>query len=429
MQLTVRRAAGLHGVVSAPPDKSIAHRAAVLNALADEPAEIEDYLDGHDTRLTLQALRQVGVGVSRGGERVVVTGRGGAPFEEPDQPLYVGRSATTMRFMAGLLAASPLSVVLTGTRRTNVRPMARVADPLREMGAHVSGRAGDRAPLLLRGGPIRGIRHRFGVPTAEAKTAVIVAALQASGETVLSFPRPSRDHTERMLRAMGANVETSDATIRVEPVTRPLRPLSMRVPGEISVAVYWLVAASVHPDADVTVRNVCVNPSRTGLLDVLTRMGARIDVLNERSWGVEPVADIRVRSSQLDGVEVGPDDVPRMIDEFPGFVLAAALAKGTTRIREADELRRKKSDRIAMVAQEYRRLGARIEEAPGGMTITGVERLHGARCRAHGDHRLASSLAFAGLVADGGTVVDGAELIERVSYPGFGRDLERVRED
>ncbi len=426
MQITARQAAALHGIVEAPADKSIAHRAAILNALCEGRAELTNYLAGRDTHLTLRALRQLGVRVETPPGRVIIDGCGRCGFREPLQPLYVGRSATTMRFLAGLVAASPITTMLTGTRRSNVRPMGRIAKPLRTMGASVMGRTGDLAPLSIRGGVLRGIHHHLEVASGEAKTAVMLAALQAEGETLLTGPEPSRDHTENMLRAMGAVVHSEEASVRVQPMSVPLRPLDMRIPGEISVAVYWLVTASVHPDAEVLVRNVCVNPTRTGLLDVLGTMGADIEVIDRGMWGPEPVADIRVRSARLTAAEIGPELVPRMIDEFPGFVLAAAMARGRTRIAGADELRRKKSDRISSVIQEYRRLGVEIEERPDGMVITGGRRLRGARCRAHGDHRLASSLAFAGLVADGTTSVDGAELVERVSYPTFMADVNRV---
>jgi 3-phosphoshikimate 1-carboxyvinyltransferase len=428
MEATVREARQLRGRVRAPSDKSISHRGVILNALADGEATIENFLVGSDCLNSLRALRAVGVPSTRQGTTVRLRGRGLAGFRESANILNAGTSATTVRFMSGLLASDPNLTVFTGAPSLRARPMTRISEPLTAMGATVLTRAGGTPPLVIKGGRLRGIEYSLHVASSEVKTCLILAGLRADGRTVIHSPLRTRDHTEQMLRAMGASIasEEDGLVTVVEPLSRPLSPFSMRVPGEISAAVYWLVVGSVHPDADILIEDVGMNQHRTGLIDVLCAMGADITMLNERVDGLEPVADVRVRSARLRGTTIEPETVPRMIDEFPGFVLAAALAEGETVIRGAADLRSKKSNRIGKVALEYARLGADVTETADGLHIRGVRRLRGARCSAHGDHRLANSLAVAGLVAEGETSIDGAEAITKVSYPSFWSDLKRV---
>jgi 3-phosphoshikimate 1-carboxyvinyltransferase len=307
--------------------------------------------------------------------------------------------------------------------------MGRVVEPLREMGAQVWGR-GDGAfpPLAIHGGELRGIRYQMPVASAQVKSALLLAGLFAQGETSVEEPAPTRDHTERMLGAMGARLCTEGGVLTIEPLDGELAPLDLRVPGDISAAAFWMVAAALHPDAELHLPGVGVNPTRSGIIDVLRGMGADIEVAEEREQGGEPVADVTVRTSRLSPVEVGGDLIPRLIDEIPVLAVAAAFTPGRTVIRDAAELRVKESDRIATTCGELRRLGARVEELPDGLVIEGAPSLNGALCRSHGDHRLAMAMAVAGLLAQGETVIEEAEAAE-VSYPNFWRDLAGLAGD
>ena len=422
MEQRVAACPRLEGQVVPPGDKSISHRAAILNSIASGQARVDNVSPGADCLSTMGCLRGLGVEIAIEGNGVSICGRGRGGIVEPQDVLDAGNSATTMRLLAGLLAAQPFFSVITGDHSLRSRPMGRLIQPLRQMGAELRGRGGDSlAPLAIRGGTLKGIDYHPPVASAQLKSAVLIAALFAEGVTVVEEPAPSRDHTERMLEAMGAHIRRDGARIELQPGAA-LSPLDCRVPGDISAAAFWLVAAAIHPDAVVTVSNVGVNPSRTGILDVLRDMGARIQVTNERTEGNEPVADITARSSELVATSLGESTIPRIIDEVPIIALAASFARGTTTIRDAAELRVKESDRIATTAKELARLGAHIEELPDGMAVHGGRRLTGVVCESHGDHRLAMMLGIAALVADGETVIADAGAAA-VSYPGFWRDL------
>jgi len=427
MKRTVRAARRLRGTIEPPGDKSISHRAAVLNAIAQGEATVDNFQTGADCLATIRCLRALGARIespAAGALRVQGTGRSG--LREATAVLNAANSGTTLRLLAGLLAAQPFFSVLTGDASLRSRPMERIVDPLRAMGARIQGRAGGtRPPLAIEGGRLRGIRHRLPVASAQVKSALTLAGLYADGETVLEEPAPSRDHTERMLRAMGAVIVAGEGGQRVSPLTGELTPLSLRVPGDISAAAFWMVAAAAHPDAELRLTGVGVNPSRSGILDALRAMGARIAVEEERTWGCEPVADIVVHSSRLRGTVIEGALIPRLVDEVPALAVAACLAEGETLVRDAGELRVKESDRIRATARELRRLGAHIQELPDGMVIRGVGNLRGAACGSHGDHRLAMALAVAGLLAAGETTVRGAEAVA-VSYPSFWDDVDRV---
>ncbi len=422
----------LSGSITVPPDKSISHRAAILNAIASGPAAVENFLVAEDCLSTLACLRSLGVSWSLrenhdGGSDLTITGRGLAGLSESADVLDTGNSGTTMRLLAGLLAGRPFLSILTGDESLRSRPMARIIEPLRQMGAQVYGRNNDTlAPLVIMGGRLRGMRYRSPVASAQVKSALLLAGLQAEGETVYEEPVRSRDHTERMLRAMGAGLREEGNTLRLSPLAKDLAPLSLRVPGDFSAAAFWLVAAALHPDADLTLRGVGLNPTRTGLLDVLREMGADIIVSGERVDGGESVADLRARSGKLKGVEVDGPTVVRLIDEVPALAVAASLAEGRTTVRDVGELRLKESDRVKLTVQELRRMGARIDEEGDALVIEGADRLTGAVCDSHGDHRLAMALAVAGVVAEGETVIRGAEATD-VSYPGFWQALDSVK--
>jgi len=422
----------LSGSITVPPDKSISHRAAILNAIASGPAVVENFLVAEDCLSTIACLRSLGVSWSLrenhdGGSDLTITGRGLAGLSESADVLDAGNSGTTMRLLAGLLAGRPFLSIITGDESLRSRPMARIIEPLRQMGAQVYGRDSDTlAPLVIMGRRLRGIRYRSPVASAQVKSALLLAGLQAEGETLYEEPVRSRDHTERMLRAMGAGLREENNALRLSPLAKDLAPLSLRVPGDFSAAAFWLVAAALHPDADLTLRGVGLNPTRSGLLDVLKEMGADIVVSEERVVGGEPVADLRARSGKLKGIEVDGPTVVRLIDEVPVLAVAASLAEGRTTVRDVGELRLKESDRVKLLVHELRRMGARIDEEGDALVIEGTDRFTGAVCDSHGDHRLAMALAVAGVVAEGETVIRGAEATD-VSYPCFWQALDSVK--
>jgi 3-phosphoshikimate 1-carboxyvinyltransferase len=428
MQERVLAGKRVRGTISPPADKSISHRAAMLNAIADGEALVENFLRSADTMATLACLRKLGVAWSlddAGTLRIRGSGREG--LREANGVLDCRNSGTSIRLFAGLLAAQPFLSVLTGDASLRSRPMSRVVEPLRKMGARVWGREGDtKAPLVLNGGDLNGMTYRLPVASAQVKSAVLLAGLFAEGETAVEELEPTRDHTERMLRSMGAEVRYGEGPfVSVGRLNTGLSALSLRVPGDVSSAAPWLVLGSIHPDAEIRLQGVCVNPTRTGILDALAMMGADIRLEEERTWGAEPVADLVVRSSRLRGAEFGGALIPRAIDELPLLALAACFAEEETVIRDAGELRLKESDRIKTTVAGLRRMGAKVEAMEDGMRITGPQRLSGASVSSYGDHRLATMLGVAGAVADKETIVRGSSSVA-VSYPRFWEDLRQV---
>ena len=425
MQMTVRRPRRLRGDVTPPGDKSISHRAAIFNAIADGEARVENYGTGADLASTLRVLRGLGTQIERHDDGTF-TVRGGI-LTEPSDILNTGNSGTTTRLMAGVLAGQSFMSVMTGDRSIRSRPMARIVDPLRLMGAEVDGRDGGRlAPLTFRGGSLHGIEYRMPVASAQVKSALLLAGLFADGETTLEQPAVSRDHTELMFRSMGVEVFEDGLTVSVRPGR--LSALDVTVPADISSAAYWLVAGVCHPDAEVRVCNVGVNPTRTGILDALAMMGADVSVENERTEGGELVADLVARSSNLRAAEIGGDLIPRLVDEVPVLALAACFAEGTTVIRDAAEVRVKESDRLMASRMELSRFGAQVEEMDDGLRITGGRALRGATHRTYADHRIAMTMGIAGLLAAGETAVQSAQTAS-VSYPTFWDDLDSLGED
>jgi 3-phosphoshikimate 1-carboxyvinyltransferase len=403
-----------------PGDKSISHRALLLNALAEGTARVRGLGLGADVRSTERCLRALGVAIEPdGADGRIVHGAGLGGLREPDDVLDAGNSGTTMRFLCGVLAGQPFLSVLTGDASLRRRPMGRVLDPLRAMGAHAWGRDGGKcAPLAIRGGGLCGLDYTLPVASAQLKSALLLAGLSADSPTHLREPAASRDHTERLLRAQGVNLRTDGLDLYLTPPTRSPRAVDIVVPGDFSSAAYWLVAACVHPDARVTVRGVGVNPSRTGLLDVLGDMGARITVASARDVGGEPVADLTAESSDLCGVAIGGDVIPRLLDEVPVLAVAMAVARGPSRIDDAAELRVKESDRLHAVANELTALGATVGERPDSLDFAGGARLRGATVRSYDDHRLAMALTVAALIAAGPTHIAAADSVV-ISYPAF----------
>ena len=427
---TVETCQRLDGEVVPPGDKSISHRAAILNSLAKGKAQIGNFSPGADCLSTVRCLRALGVKIGRKGSRdsptLLVSGTGEDGLKEASNVLEAGNSATTMRLLGGLLASQPFLSVITGDASLRNRPMGRLIEPLRLMGAQVWGRGRDPfAPLVIKGRKLQGIDFTLPVPSAQIKSAILLAGLFARGNTVLHQKILSRDHTERMLRQMGASLESKGNSVSLLPLTSPLVPLDLRVPGDISSAAYFLVAAAIHPDARIVIRDCGINPTRTGIIDILLAMGAKLKIDNARLEAGEPLADIVVESSDLRGIEVGGDIIPRLIDEIPVLAVAGCIAKGKTVIRDAGELRVKESDRIATVASELSRLGAKIEPLPDGMVIHGGTLLSGTEVDSHFDHRLAMSLAVAGLVAKGETTIKHAQ-VAQISYPAFWQTLLSV---
>jgi 3-phosphoshikimate 1-carboxyvinyltransferase len=419
----------LRGTIQPPGDKSISHRAAMFNALADGDAVVHNFLPGVDCLSTLDVLRALGVecDLDSSGDVTVlhVRGVGIDGLREASGVLDCGNSGTTMRLMTGVLAGQAFFSVLDGDGSLRARPMKRIADPLRQMGARIDGRSeGNFAPLAVRGGGLRGIRYRMPMASAQVKSAVLLAGLFAEGETVVEEPGPARDHTERMLDAMGAKIEREGPAVRLTPGAR-LQPLSMRVPNDISAAAFWMVAAAVHPDAELRIAGVGVNPTRTGIIDALRAMGADLAVEEERVVGGEPVADIVVRSSQLEGTLVEGDLVPRLLDEAPVLAVAAAFARGVTEIRDAEELAVKESNRVATTVSQLQALGVRISERPDGMIIEGGSGISGGNARSFGDHRLAMALAVAGLAGAAPVSIEDDDCVA-VSYPEFWQHLEAI---
>jgi 3-phosphoshikimate 1-carboxyvinyltransferase len=364
--------------------------------------------------------------VSLDSHTLLVSGIGEDGLKEAGNVLDAENSATTMRLLGGLLAGQPFLSVITGDASLRSRPMGRLIEPLRLMGADIWGRGRDSfAPLVIKGKKLQGIDFTLPIPSAQIKSAILLAGLFARGDTVLRQTIPSRDHTERMLKRMGARLEIRGNSISLLPLSSPLVPVSLRVPGDISSAAYFLVAGAIHPNARIMIRGCGINPTRTGIIDILLAMGANLKMYDERLEAGEPLADIVVKSSELKGIEVGGDIVPRLIDEIPVLAVAGCVAKGKTVIRDAVELRMKESDRIATVVSELSRLGAKIESLPDGMVIYGGGLLSGTEVDSHLDHRLAMSLAIAGLIAKGETAIKNTQ-VAQVSYPDFWQVLREI---
>ena len=416
-RLIVHPGRSLRGSTRVPGDKSISHRALLLGALADGVSHIEGFLPCRDCLATLSCLRALGIEVhARDSTALTVLGRGLQGLRAPRGPLDCVRSGTTMRLLAGLLAGQPFTCTLSGEGQLLRRPMRRVADPLRRMGAEIES-ANGCAPLVVHGRPLRGCLHDLAIASAQVKSALLLAGLYATGPTTIRQPGPARDHTERMLAAMGVPLEASDLSVALSPVSS-LRALRVTVPGDISSAAFPLVAAILAPGSEVTVEGIGVNPTRTGLLDVLRRMGAELTLTGQSSQGNEPVANVTARASILHGVEIGGDTVVRMIDEFPVLAVAATQAMGTTRVRDAKELRVKETDRIATIVAELEALGANITALPDGFVVQGPTPLRGGTVASHNDHRLALALAVAGLIAEADVTIENAECTDD-SFPRF----------
>ena len=417
----------LRGEISVPGDKSISHRSIMLGSLAEGTTRVSGFLMGEDNLSTWKAFESMGVAIRQTGpDALEIEGVGLDGLVEPGDVLDCGNSGTTMRLMSGLMAGQNFFSVLTGDKYLRQRPMKRVVTPLAAMGARIWGRdGGERAPLAIQGGSLKPASYASPVASAQVKSAVLLAGLSVEGQTTVTEPHLSRDHSERMLTCFGADVQPFEGGVSLKGRPRLLAQ-DVKVPGDISSAAFFMVAGLVTPGSELMIRNVGINPTRSGIIDILTAMGGELELHSIREQSGEPVADILVRHSRLKGIEIGGDMVPRAIDEFPVITVAAALAEGTTTIRDAAELRVKETDRIAAMVSELSKLGGRVEARPDGMFITGVEQLNGGTVSSHGDHRIAMSMAVAALSATDAVTIEDTVCTE-TSFPGFWDLLDKIR--
>lgn len=417
----VRPGAALRGARRVPGDKSISHRAVLFGALAQGITHVRDWLPAGDTEASLGAVRALGVPIERLSPTELIV-HGGELHAAPG-PLNLVNAGTGIRLLAGILAGQPFASVLDGSEQLRRRPMNRVITPLQMMGADISGHEG-RVPLTIKPARLRGIDYHMPMASAQVKSAVLLAGLFAQGPTTVTQPGPARDHTERMLKAMGADIEATPESATIRP-GRALQAMDFDVPGDLSSAAFLIVAALILPGSDITLTNVSLNPTRTGILDVLQEMGGAITVEETGLQAGDPVGTVRARHSTLRGVRIGGDVVVRMIDEFPIFMVAALAAEGETFVKGAGELRVKETDRLAVMTQELSQMGAQITETDDGFYLFGPQTLRGAEVDGHDDHRISMSMVIAGLRAEGETTVHDARCAAD-SFPGFAEALQEL---
>ncbi len=422
---TVRPVKGSRATIRVPGDKSISHRAAILGAVATGVTTVRGFLESEDCLNTLRAVQAMGASVGQDGGLVVVRGVGLDGLREPPTVVDVGNSGTGIRLLSGLAAGQDFTTTITGDASIRRRPMDRIVKPLTEMGATIAGASGGMyAPLTIRGGGLRGIEYDSPVASAQVKSATLLAGLYAGRGATVREPSLSRDHTERMLTAFGAEVRRDGLAVTVSP--RPeLTGQDVQIPSDISSAAFFIVAGLLVADAAVTCAAVGVNPTRTGIVDALRAMGGQVRSQREAMAGAEPVADLEVTTSSLRGAEFGGDAIVTMIDELPLLALAASQARGRTAVRDAAELRVKETDRIATIVSELGNLGVAVEARPDGFVVDGPQRVRGGECESHGDHRIAMMCAVAGLIADGPTTIHDVACVN-TSFPTFWELLEQL---
>lgn len=423
--MRLSRVHGLSGEVTVPGDKSISHRSIMLGSIAKGNTEVEGFLQGADCLSSIACFRKMGVEIENNGDKVLVHGRGLRGLKAPDSMLDVGNSGTTTRLMSGILAAQPFVSTVNGDASIQKRPMKRIITPLSQMGADIrSLRGNDCTPLEIHGTNLHGIHYDSPVASAQVKSAILLAGLYADAETSVTEPEVSRNHTELMFEEFGVDIRTEGKTVYVKPAEE-LYAKKIVVPGDISSATYFLVAAAITPNSCVTVKNVGINPTRDGILRVLSNMGADVTVEKMSGDIGEPTADVTVRTSDLKGCVVGGEVIPTLIDEIPAIAILACFAKGETVIKDAAELKVKESNRIDVMVENLKKMGADIEATEDGMIIRGGRTLHGAVIDSHLDHRIAMSFAVAAMNADGETEIAGADCVD-ISYPGFYEDMRKL---
>ena len=423
--MKVSKSSPLRGELTVPGDKSISHRAVMFGSISEGLTEITDFLQGADCLSTISCFRKMGIEIENTGERILVHGRGLHGLTAPSETLDAGNSGTTTRLISGILAGQNFSSRLTGDASIQSRPMNRIIHPLREMGAQISSENENGcAPLLIRGTSLHGIDYRSPVASAQVKSCILLAGLYADRETSVTEPALSRDHTERMLKSFGARVKRTGLTAQIFPESR-LIGQKIQVPGDISSAAYFLAAALLVPGSEILLKNVGINPTRDGILQVIKKMGGDLQILNQRTISGEPVADLLVRHSSLNGTVIEGDLIPTLIDEIPILAVLASFAEGTTVIRNAEELKVKESDRLSIMVEELLAMGAEVTGTDDGMIIRGGKPLRGTKIDSHKDHRIAMSFAVAGLAADGVTSIPDSGCVA-ISYPGFYEDLQKL---
>lgn len=433
MTVSVKKPKQIQGSIDAPSDKSISHRAAIFNSIAKGSSEIHNFSASADCMSTLRCLRSLGAQITTSKtnptsqsytKTLTIEGFGPNGIREPENVLNAGNSGTTMRLLMGILAANEINSVVTGDHSLRSRPMIREIRALREMGAQIWAR-GDRSlpPISVNGSHLSGGQYTMPEASAQLKSTLLIAGLFSKQAITIDQPHISRDHSERMLTAMGASITSTNLQLTIQP--GQLHATDMLVPGDISSASFWLVLGLCHPESEITVRNVNINPSRAGFLQVIEQMGGTIIITNQTTQSGEPVADLTATSSSLSGTTIEGAMIPLLIDELPILALAACFAKGQTQIKDASSLRVKETDRISTTTSELTRMGASIEETADGMIITGIKSLYGAKTSSHGDHRLAMTLGIAGMLAEGETEIAYPDST-RISYPGFWDDLQAL---
>ena len=412
---------GLHGEIKIPGDKSISHRAIMISSLGNSEVEIENFLFGADCLSTVECMRKLGAEIKIDGEKIFVKGNGLHGLCEPTEILDAGNSGTTLRLLMGLCAPQNFFVTFTGDKSLTKRPMARVIKPLTEMGAKIFGRNENKnlpISLLPQKKFFHGINYKMPVASAQVKSAIIFSALFADSPTKIIEPYPSRNHTEKMLSSFGAKIETSANEIKIFPAENLIAPKKIIVPGDISSAAYWIVLATILKNSEVLIKNVGINETRTGILDVLKKMGAKIEILNQRESGGELSADLKIFSAKLHGIEFGGEFIPRLIDEIPALTVAAAFAEGDTIIHDVEELRVKETDRLAAIVEEFNKISPKSFEATENtLIIHGGNKKNSATCKTFADHRMAMALSIFGAAAEGVEIDD--ENCVKISYPNF----------
>lgn len=417
---------GLKGVIDIPGDKSISHRSVMFGSIAQGVTKVTNFLPGDDCLSTISCFRKLGVVIEENENELTIYGNGFDGLKEPDEVLDVGNSGTTIRLLLGILAGRPFFSTLIGDHSIGKRPMTRVTEPLRSMGAQIDGRKdGEFTPLSIRGGHLNPIHYQMPVASAQVKSALILAGLQAEGESIIIEKAESRDHTERMIRKFGGEVQKNNRTITVKGGQK-LIASDVLVPGDISSAAFFLVAGAIVPDSEIVLKNVGLNPTRTGIIEIMNKMGANLEIYQEEASSFEPAGDITVKTSSLRGTVIEGDVIPRLIDEIPIIALLATQAEGTTIIKDASELKVKETNRIDTVVQELTKLGASIEATDDGMIIHGGSTLTGGTVSSHGDHRIGMMLAIASLLCKDKVVLENPEAIS-VSYPNFFNHLNSLK--
>jgi 3-phosphoshikimate 1-carboxyvinyltransferase len=417
MKLLLRKCISPKGEIKMGGDKSITHRGLIIGAIAQGKTVVHGYSRCADCMATLEIFKQLGISIKDSGSTISIEGKGLDGFVEPDDVLDCKNSGTTMRLLAGVLSGQNFFSVLTGDSSLRKRPMQRIIRPLDQMGAEIRSRCGGFAPLGIKGGKLKSIDYKLPVASAQVKSAILLAGLYADEETIVEEPKLTRDHTERMFSLFGAKVEKEDKRIILKKKNK-LNAQELIIPGDISSAAYFIALACLAPGSELYLKDIGVNPTRTGILDVLKMMGADISVVNTRTVSNEPIAGLMIKYSKLKTREISGQLIPRLIDEMPILAVAATQVQGITVIKDAAELRVKETDRISAIVVGLKDMGAKIEEKKDGFVVEGPTRLYGAQCNSFGDHRIAMALTIAGFIADGQTIIDGAECIS-ISFPEF----------